>query len=159
MEPSKELYERTFSRLKASPELRKELLTMTEKTRKPKKYILRRLVVAAAVMALAAALAMGANAATNGELYEATIGRLVCILKLEDGTTAGIFQIEQTERGEDSITYRIVEEETAREGNTTSSDGDVTYETGVAVETDENGEIVSIQETHGQSGDSSAQQD
>jgi len=68
MELNKELYQRTFSKLKASPELGKELLAMTEKTRKPKKFVLRRLAVAAAVMALAFALAMGANAATGGEL-------------------------------------------------------------------------------------------
>lgn len=68
MELNKELYQRTFSKLKASPETGKELLAMTEKTRKPKKFVLRRLAVAAAVMALAVALAMGANAASGGEL-------------------------------------------------------------------------------------------
>ena len=41
---------------------------MTEQ-RKPKRFIVRRLVVAALVLALAAALAMGANAATNGEFF------------------------------------------------------------------------------------------
>lgn len=156
MEPSKELFERTFSRLKASPELRKELLTMTEKTRKPKKYILRRLVVAAAVMALAAALAMGANAATNGELYEATIGRLVYTLKLDNGSTAKVY-----EAGEDGgkVSFIIQEEGAVPEGDAASGDEDVTYETGVEVETNESGEIVSIQETHGQSNDSFARQD
>lgn len=68
MELNKELYQKTFSKLKASPEIGKELLAMTEKTRKPKKFVLRRLAVAAAVMALAVALAMGANAASGGEL-------------------------------------------------------------------------------------------
>ncbi len=70
MNDFKHLYQETFSHVKASPALRKELLSMTEKTRKPKKFVLRKLLVAAAVLALAFALAMGANAATNGALFE-----------------------------------------------------------------------------------------
>lgn len=69
MERNKELFQRTFSRLKASPESGKELLAMMEQAKKPKKFALRRLAVAAAVLALAVALAMGANAATGGEMF------------------------------------------------------------------------------------------
>lgn len=140
MEPNKELYKRTFSRLKASPALGKELLSMTERTRKPKKFILRRLAVAAAVMALAAALAMGANAATGGELYEATVGRLVYMFKMDDGNIARMYE----GKSEDGKVSFIIKEE----GSASSSDEsgfvcgrnyevetDQTFE----VETDENG--------------------
>lgn len=65
MKPSKELYQRTFSRLKPSPEFGKELLTMTENMKRPKKFVARRLIAIAAVLALVFALAMGANAATG----------------------------------------------------------------------------------------------
>lgn len=132
MEPSKELYQRTFSRLKASPELGKELLSMTEKTRKPKKFILRRLAVAAAVTALAAALAMGANAATGGELYEATIGKLVYTFKMDDGNIARMYE----GKSADGKVNFIIEEEGA--ASSTDESGFVcgrSYE----VETDENG--------------------
>ena len=65
MKPSKELYQRTFSRLKPSPEFGKELLTMTENMKRPKRFVARRLIAIAAVLALVFALAMGANAATG----------------------------------------------------------------------------------------------
>lgn len=65
MKPNKELYQRTFSRLKPSPEFGKELLTMTENVKRPKKFVVRRLIAIAAVLALVFALAMGANAATG----------------------------------------------------------------------------------------------
>ncbi len=70
MNDFRHLYRETFSHVKVSPALRKELLSMAGKTRKPKKFVLRKLLVAAAVLALAFALAMGANAATNGALFE-----------------------------------------------------------------------------------------
>lgn len=63
-------YRQAFARLKAPPQLKQEVLSMTEQKRRPKKFIVRRLVVAAAVAALAGALAIGANAATGGELFE-----------------------------------------------------------------------------------------
>ena len=88
MEIKKELYQKTFSRLKSSPELGKEILTMTEKTRKPKKFILRRVIVVAAVMALLFALAMGANAATGGELF----GKLVWTHHSDDGSTVRVYE-------------------------------------------------------------------
>lgn len=140
MEPSKEFYQRTFSRLKASPELGKELLSMTEKTRKPKKFILRRLAVAAAVTALAAALAMGANAATGGELYEATIGKLVYTFKMDDGNIARMYE----GKSADGKVNFIIEEEGA--ASSTDESGlvcgrsyEVETERTYEVETDENG--------------------
>lgn len=145
MKPSKELYQRTFSRLKPSPEFGKELLTMTENVKRPKKFVARRLIAIAAVLALVFALAMGANAATGGELYEATIGRLVYTLKMDDGNIARIYE----GKGEDGHVNFIIKEE----GGASSSDEDGfvcgrSYE--VEVETDENGNIVSVQEGEGQ---------
>lgn len=90
MELNKELYQRTFSKLKASPETGKELLAMTEKTRKPKKFVLRRLAVAAAVMALAVALAMGANAATGGELMGTVLNYVKSFTV--DGSTIDMYE-------------------------------------------------------------------
>lgn len=107
MEPDKELYQRTFSRLQSSPELRKELLSMTEQARKPKKFVLRRLIVAAAVLALIFALAMGANAASGGELYEMTVGKMVATLKTNEGTSAILYE----KQGEDGQSSYIIEEE------------------------------------------------
>ncbi len=136
MEPDKELYQRTFSRLKSSPELRKELLSMTEKVRKPKRFIMRRLIVAAAVLALICALAMGANAATGGELYEHTLGRLVGICETYDGIVAKLYQGENDEKP----CFVIVE---SRSDAPSSGEGYDTY--GRVYEfdmvTDENGSI------------------
>lgn len=67
------LFEQTFSKLTASPRMIQEVINMTETKRRPKKFILRRLVIAALVMALAFALAMGANAASNGELFKSVM--------------------------------------------------------------------------------------
>lgn len=71
--PDEWLFKQTFSKLTASPHILEEVIEMTERKQKPKKFILRRLVVAALAMALAAALAMGANAATNGKLFESVM--------------------------------------------------------------------------------------
>lgn len=145
MKPNKELYQRAFSRLKASPELGKEILAMTEKVKRPKRFVARRLIAIATVLALIFALAMGANAATGGELYEATIGRLVYTLKMDDGNIARIYE----GKGEDGHVNFIIKEE----GGASSSDEDGfvcgrSYE--VEVETEENGNIVSVQEGEGQ---------
>ncbi len=138
MKLEKESYRQTFSQLKASPELRKELLAMTEnkeKSRKPKKFVLRRLAVAAAVMALAFALAMGANAATGGELYEATIGRVIYTFTMEDGGKAEIF-------ANDDGSFTVIERRDDVEGENSESDEDVVYEQSNEVETDEDGHTV-----------------
>lgn len=78
------LYKQTFSKLTVSPQIIQEVIDMTETKRKPKKFILRRLIVAALVMALAFALAMGANAATDGRLFESVI---TMVSYSEDGET------------------------------------------------------------------------
>ncbi len=122
---------------RAREKLRKELLAMTERTetgRKPKRFILRRLAVAAAVMVLAVALAMGVNAATGGELYDITIGKLICTLSTDNGWTAKLYE---NAGGEEFV---IIE----RPGSTDSEDFEtggyentVTYE----IEMDDDGNI------------------
>ncbi len=82
--PDTWLYKQTFSKLVPSPQLIQEVLDMTETKKRPKKFILRRLVVAALVVALAAALAMGANAATGGEFFKSVIS---IVSYSEDGET------------------------------------------------------------------------
>ncbi len=136
----KEQYQKTFSHLRASPELRKELSEMTEQTekaRKPKRFMWRKAAVLAAVTALAFALAMGANAATGGELYEATIGKLVYTFTLDDGGKAEIFE-------NDDGGFTIVEHPEDADGETSESSGDVSYEEFCEVETDEDGNILHI---------------
>lgn len=147
MKPSKELYQRTFSRLKPSPKFGKELLTMTENVKRPKKFVMRRLIAIAAVLALVFALAMGANAATGGELYEATIGRLVYTFKTDNGV-ARIYQGESDDGGKVSF---IIEEDRVEGGYKLKAkpDPSAEYEKSVEVETDENGNIVSVQEGEG----------
>lgn len=85
--PERELFQRTFSKLTASPLILQEVITMTESKKKPKKFILRRLVVAALVLALVFALAMGANAATGGKLFHHVATFLTYS---EDGTTIAL---------------------------------------------------------------------
>ena len=77
------LFRQTFSKVTPSPEFVEEVIHMTEMQSKPKKVILRRLAVAALVLALAVAVAMGANAATNGELFKPII---TLVTSNEDGT-------------------------------------------------------------------------
>ncbi len=134
----RQAYQKAFSQLKISPELRKELLAMTEKTektRKPKKFAMRRLAVAAAVMALAVALAMGANAATGGELYELTIGQLVCTLSTDDGGKAELY-----ENGDGSFT--IIEHPDDADDETAESSGNVVCARTYEVEIDEDGNML-----------------
>lgn len=83
-------YKKTFSRLKASPEKIQEVIAMTE-NRKPR-HIIRNLLVTAAIMALAVLTAMGANAASGGELF----ARIVSYVEYttEDGTEVAEMEIE-----------------------------------------------------------------
>lgn len=136
MEPSKDLFQRTFSRLRSSPELRKELIAMTEQTRKPKKFILRRLVAVAAVMALICALAMGANAASGGELYDSTLGRLVATLRLEEGDGELRLYCQDGE-GEGNATWVAVEK--YEEDSADGEEGNYAHE--ITMEMDENGNV------------------
>lgn len=103
---------------------------MTETKKRPKKFILRRLVVAALVVALAAALAMGANAATGGELFK---GVASFVTYSEDGETIMVtvdfdalegaedgdvedFSIEEKGSGQGRIVYKD------KDGNTVIED-------------------------------------
>ena len=94
MEFDRELYQRTFSRLKASPEKIQEVIHMTE-NRKIKKTA-RRAMDAEAVTALAALTAMGANAATGGQLF----ARMVSFTQSADGRTAEmVFEVDNGAQG------------------------------------------------------------
>lgn len=94
MEFDRELYQRTFSRLKASPEKIQEVIHMTE-NRKIKKTA-RRALAAVAVTALAALTAMGANAATGGQLF----ARMVSFTQSADGRTAEmVFEVDNGAQG------------------------------------------------------------
>ncbi len=113
-----EKYKRMFSRVKASPEKIQEVIIMTEK-RRPRK-IVRSLLVTAVIMALAVLTAMGANAASGGELfakivsyttYTAEDGTEVAEMEVElddkmlEGNTTGSFEIVQGEDGKAVMTY------------------------------------------------------
>lgn len=105
-----ERYKKMFSRVKASPEKIQEVIAMTENKR-PKR-IVQRLLVTAAIMALAALTAMGANAASGGELF----ARIVSFVSYtdEDGTEVAGIQIELDDKlldGEGSGTFEIIEGE------------------------------------------------
>ena len=93
MEPNKDLYQSAVSRLKASPELKEKILDATEQKRKPKKFVWRRAVVVAAVAALLFALAMGANAATGGELlFQFSLGKLERVVPMDSGRYAYFYR-------------------------------------------------------------------
>lgn len=134
MSEDKDLFRRTFSHLEVSPALREELSAMTEKmeqTRKPKRFILRKLVVTVVIMALAVILAMGANAATGGELYEATIGKLVYIT-LDNGIKGEIYQDK-----EGGFAIAINEQPNDVDSETAENDGYVNYEKSFEIEVDD----------------------
>ena len=102
-----QMYKKTFSRLKASPEKIQEVIAMTE-NRKPR-HIIRNLLVTAAIMALAVLTAMGANAASGGELF-----RILSFTEYEEnGTYVGEIVVEYDDDvvGEDNNgEYTIVME-------------------------------------------------
>ncbi len=77
-----EKYKKMFSRVKASPEKIQEVIAMTE-SRKPRR-IVRNLLVTAAIMALAVLTAMGANAASGGELFTYVVS---CTFNGQDSET------------------------------------------------------------------------
>lgn len=99
MELDRDLYQRAFSKITLSEPKREEILKMTEQTKKPKKWIGRKLLITAAAMALAAALAMGANAASGGELGERFVDYL-CSLTLDDGTEVKVYQGKISKNGD-----------------------------------------------------------
>lgn len=73
MELDRTLYQRSFSHLKASPERIRGALELAETRQRPKRFLLRRALVAGMILALAAALATGV-AAAGGEL----LGHMLC---------------------------------------------------------------------------------
>ena len=145
---------------------------MTEETRRPKKFILRRVIVVAAVMALLFALAMGANAATGGELFR----ELMAIYTLDNGVTVEVYQTEgrlsdiaiewnspDEEDGSAEAAKKAVEVEVELDGDEQegmkikgyqvqeSEDGSLTSES-FEIETDKNGEFVYKEVEGGTSG-------
>lgn len=113
-----EKYKKMFSRVKASPEKIQEVIAMTEK-HKPRR-IVRNLLVTAAIMALAVLTAMGANAASGGELFARIVsyvaytdedGNEIAQMEVEIDDDAlgaggiGEFEIVQGEDGKAVMTY------------------------------------------------------
>lgn len=121
-----ERYKKMFSRVKASPEKIQEVIAMTEK-RKPGRVV-RNLLVAAAIMALAVLTAMGANAASGGELFSSVVSYvfdgedLELEYRLDDGSTfdgnSCEYEIVDGENGKAILTY------TDESGNRISKDID-----------------------------------
>lgn len=110
---NKGLYRRAFSHLKASPDTGKAVLSMAEKKSRPKKFILRRVLVAAAALALVLALAVGANAATGGRLLEQAKD---IVIFLENGET-GKISIVSGEDGRLRIDSRVLEAKVGEDGS------------------------------------------
>lgn len=92
-------YRQTFAKLKAPPQLETEVLQLTEQKRRPKKFIARRLAVAALAAALMGALAVGANAATGGSW----LGEFLQTI------TGGRFTVEDVETHGNLIRGRLVD--------------------------------------------------
>ena len=106
------LYKQTFSKLTVSPQILQEVIDMTETKRKPKRFFVRRLLVAALVLALALALAMGANAATGGQLFENV---LTFVTYTEDGESVMVaLNGEDFDMDEDGIVYHISENDNGK---------------------------------------------
>lgn len=108
-----ERYKKMFSRVKASPEKIQEVIDMTE-TKKPRR-IVRNLLVTAAIMALAVLTAMGANAASGGELFKTVVAYafngedLELEYRLDDGSMfdgdSYTYEIVDGENGKTILTY------------------------------------------------------
>lgn len=139
----RKLYKRTFSKITLPETKREEILSMTEtgKTRKP---IGRKLLVTAIVTALAAALAMGANAASGGELGE-KVWECIGVFDVEEN---GSIRLYQSKGGEDNAFIATDEDvELSADGRTvaaTSEDGEekeVTLYATYSVEIDEDGKV------------------
>ena len=84
MEFHPDAYKRACSKLNAPPDAVKEAIEMIEQKRKPRKAV-RNLLVTAAILALAVLAAMGANAASDGELFEEVLFFSVCKATDESG--------------------------------------------------------------------------
>ena len=84
MEFHPDVYKRACSKLNAPPDAVKEAIEMIEQKRKPRKAV-RNLLVTPAILALAVLAAMGANAASDGELFEEVLFFSVCKATDESG--------------------------------------------------------------------------
>ena len=84
MEFHPDVYKRACSKLNAPPDAVKEAIEMIEQKLKPRKAV-RNLLVTAAILALAVLAAMGANAASDGELFEEVLFFSVCKATDESG--------------------------------------------------------------------------
>ena len=84
MEFHPDVYKRACSKLNAPPDAVKEAIEMIEQKRKPRKAV-RNLLVTAAILALAVLAAMGAKAASDGELFEEVLFFSVCKATDESG--------------------------------------------------------------------------
>ena len=84
MEFHPDVYKRACSKLNAPPDAVKEAIEMIEQKRKPRKAV-RNLLVTDAILALAVLAAMGANAASDGELFEEVLFFSVCKATDESG--------------------------------------------------------------------------
>ena len=84
MEFHPDVYKRACSKLNAPPDAVKEAIEIIEQKRKPRKAV-RNLLVTAAILALAVLAAMGANAASDGELFEEVLFFSVCKATDESG--------------------------------------------------------------------------
>ena len=107
MEFDRDLYQKAFSRIALSDKKREEILHMTEQNEKRRKPLGRRMLVAAVTALLAAILAMGANAATDGELGESFV-KLVDSVTFKDGTEVKIYAEDGVEVGEQQITIKNI---------------------------------------------------
>ena len=129
-------YRQAFAKLKAPPQLETEVLRMTGQKRGPKKFIARRLAVAALAAALMGALAVGANAATGGSWLEEFLQTV----------TGGRFTVEDVETHGNLIRGRLVDGQGNSAGEFTgvdlpegSSQGDPSQEVDVEMYSDRMG--------------------
>ena len=107
MEFDRDLYQKAFSRIALSDKKREEILHMSEQKEKRRKPIGRRMLVAAVTALLAAILAMGANAATDGGLGEQFV-KLVDSVTFKDGTEVKIYTEDGVQVGEQQITIKDI---------------------------------------------------
>lgn len=112
MELNRDLYRKAFSKITLSDKKREEILHMSEQKEKRRKPIGRRMLVAAVTALLAAILAMGANAATDGGLGEQFV-KLVDSVTFKDGTEVKIYTEDGVQVGEQQITIKDIAGEQA----------------------------------------------
>lgn len=112
MELKIELVQSTFSHLKAAPESGEMVLKAAEQRQRPKRYIWRRVVITAAILALAMSLTIGVNAATGGQLMEQAKNIAIFLRNGEKGEISVV----SDEDGRVWISSRILEAEEGGSG-------------------------------------------